>query len=126
MGKPQDDDFLPRDATREEIDNLVHEPDKVPITAWLLPFTGAMAQLARYGVTVTWRKFRQLHRSTEWLMSAIINRELPAKSSRECAAPRRPWTGTVYGHNNPECLLVVSIHNTFVLCIRIRWISWSV
>ncbi|KAI0875766.1 MFS general substrate transporter [Hypoxylon argillaceum] len=71
MGKPQDDDFLPRDATREEIDNLVHEPDKVPITAWLLPFTGAMAQLARYGVTVTWQNYLQNPRGNVLLPGAL-------------------------------------------------------
>lgn len=47
---------LPRDATKEEIETLVHESDKVPITAWLLAFTGAAAQLARFGITTPWRK----------------------------------------------------------------------
>jgi hypothetical protein len=47
---------FPREATRQEILDLVHETDDVPITTWLLTFTGAAAQLARYGVTVAWRK----------------------------------------------------------------------
>lgn len=48
--------LLPRVATMEEIHNLMHVPDDIPITAWLLAFTGAASQFARFGVTVTWRK----------------------------------------------------------------------
>jgi hypothetical protein len=33
------EEILPRDATGGEIESLVHEPDKIPITAWLLTFT---------------------------------------------------------------------------------------
>jgi proton-dependent oligopeptide transporter, POT family len=47
---------LPRDATQEEIDSLVHEIADIPLTAWLLSFTGAAAQFARFGITITWRK----------------------------------------------------------------------
>jgi POT family proton-dependent oligopeptide transporter len=47
---------LPRDATKQEILDLVHEVDHIPITTWLLTFTGAAAQLARFGITVAWRE----------------------------------------------------------------------
>lgn len=53
----QSQECLPRDATKEEIETLVHESDKIPITAWLLAFTGAAAQLARFGITTPWRKY---------------------------------------------------------------------
>ncbi len=46
----------PREATKEEIETLVHEVDNIPMTAWLLTYTGAAAQLARFGIIVTWRK----------------------------------------------------------------------
>jgi POT family proton-dependent oligopeptide transporter len=48
-------DLLLRDATQEEIDSLVHETAEVPLTAWLLSFTGAASQFARFGITVAWR-----------------------------------------------------------------------
>ncbi|KAI1122481.1 oligopeptide transporter [Nemania abortiva] len=35
---------LPRDATQEEIESLAHEVADIPITAWLLSFTGAAAK----------------------------------------------------------------------------------
>lgn len=57
MAQTNDPESLPREAKNEEIRTLVHEPDEIPIIAWLLAFTGAAAQLARFGVTVTWRKF---------------------------------------------------------------------
>ncbi|RYC62502.1 hypothetical protein CHU98_g3704 [Xylaria longipes] len=47
---------LPRDATQEEIDSLLHEVADIPRTAWLLSFTGAAAQFARFGITITWRQ----------------------------------------------------------------------
>ena len=54
--KNEDQEILPRDARADEIENFPHEMDDIPITAWLLAFTGAAAQLARFGITVTWRK----------------------------------------------------------------------
>lgn len=55
--EPQDQEqtCLPRDATEEEIQTLTHELDEIPISAWLLAFTGAAANLARYGVQAIWR-----------------------------------------------------------------------
>lgn len=50
-------EFFPRDATAEEIQTLIHEIEPIPITAWLLAFTGASTQLARFGVTVAWREY---------------------------------------------------------------------
>ncbi|KAJ2992808.1 hypothetical protein NUW58_g755 [Xylaria curta] len=48
-----------RDATKEEIDSLVHEVAEIPVTAWLLTFTGAASQLARFGVAVAWQNYLQ-------------------------------------------------------------------
>ncbi|KAJ8132569.1 hypothetical protein O1611_g1054 [Lasiodiplodia mahajangana] len=58
---PQLEDLsdLPRDATQEEIDSLVHQYADIPITAWLLSFTGAAAQFARFGITITWQNYLQ-------------------------------------------------------------------
>ncbi|KAF1952408.1 hypothetical protein CC80DRAFT_495451 [Byssothecium circinans] len=50
---------LPRKATTEEIQTLIHEVDDIPLTAWLLTFTGAVSQLARYGITVAWQNYFQ-------------------------------------------------------------------
>ncbi|KAI0909407.1 oligopeptide transporter [Ustulina deusta] len=50
---------LPRDATQEEIDSLLHEVADIPLTAWLLSFTGAAAQFARFGITITWQNYLQ-------------------------------------------------------------------
>ncbi|KAI0416385.1 oligopeptide transporter [Xylaria grammica] len=50
---------LPRDATQEEIDSLVHEIADIPLTAWVLSFTGAAAQFARFGITITWQNYLQ-------------------------------------------------------------------
>lgn len=55
----KDQEFLERQATREEIQTLVHVVDDIPITAWLLTFTGAAAQFARFGITVAWRRSRK-------------------------------------------------------------------
>ncbi|KAI0403901.1 MFS general substrate transporter [Xylaria palmicola] len=71
MENPTNEEVLPRDATREEIESLVHEPDKIPITAWLLTFTGAIAQLARYGVAVTWQNYLQNPRGNRLLPGAL-------------------------------------------------------
>ncbi|KAI0814711.1 MFS general substrate transporter [Xylaria sp. FL0064] len=71
MENSKDEEILPRDATREEIERLVHEPDAVPITAWLLTFTGAVAQLARYGVAVTWQNYLQNPRGNALLPGAL-------------------------------------------------------
>ena len=57
MAQPEDQESLPRDSTNEEIKTLTHEIDNIPIAAWLLTFTGAASQLARSGVTATWRKW---------------------------------------------------------------------
>ncbi|KAF2258303.1 hypothetical protein CC78DRAFT_587291 [Lojkania enalia] len=38
---------------------LIHEVDDIPPTAWLLTFTGALSQLARYGITVAWQNYLQ-------------------------------------------------------------------
>lgn len=53
----QENETFPREATKDEIQNLVHDVDDIPITVWLLTFTGAAAQLARFGITVAWRKY---------------------------------------------------------------------
>ncbi|KAG9236197.1 POT family-domain-containing protein [Amylocarpus encephaloides] len=58
MGQ-KDEESLPRDATKEEIRDLFHEVDKIPISAWLLTFTGAAAQLARFSITVAWQNYLQ-------------------------------------------------------------------
>ncbi|KAI1129717.1 MFS general substrate transporter [Nemania abortiva] len=71
MENPNNEEILPRDATREEIESLVHEPDKIPAAAWLLTFTGAIAQLARYGVAVTWQNYLQNPRGNELLPGAL-------------------------------------------------------
>ncbi|KAI8946014.1 MFS general substrate transporter [Xylaria longipes] len=71
MENSKDEEILPRDATREEIESLIHEPDVIPITAWLLTFTGAVAQLARYGVAVTWQNYLQNPRGNELLPGAL-------------------------------------------------------
>jgi POT family proton-dependent oligopeptide transporter len=60
MEKIDNIDSVVRDATPQEILELLHEPSDIPVTAWLLAFTGAAAQLARYGITVVWRKLRLL------------------------------------------------------------------
>jgi len=49
-------EFLPRLATNEEVRNLPHAMTSIPITAWLLVFTGSAAAFARYGVTTPFRK----------------------------------------------------------------------
>ncbi|RWA11501.1 hypothetical protein EKO27_g3599 [Xylaria grammica] len=71
MENPTNEEIVPRDATGEEIESLVHEPDKIPITAWLLTFTGAVAQLARYGVVVTWQNYLQNPRGNALLPGAL-------------------------------------------------------
>ncbi|KAF2794545.1 oligopeptide transporter [Melanomma pulvis-pyrius CBS 109.77] len=59
MEKIEDPESLPRIATKQEIQNLIHEIDDIPITAWLLTFTGAVTQLARFGITVAWQNYLQ-------------------------------------------------------------------
>lgn len=74
----QGQESLPRDATKEEIETLSHESDKIPFTAWLLAFTGAAAQLTRFGITVAWRKL------SIFITSSLLtnSRILPSKSTR--------------------------------------------
>ncbi|CAH0051184.1 unnamed protein product [Clonostachys solani] len=67
--EPTDD--LPREATEDEIETLVHEPQDIPITAWLLSFTGAGANLARFGITVTWQNYLQNPRGNPLLPGAL-------------------------------------------------------
>ncbi|KAI1457796.1 hypothetical protein F4805DRAFT_474895 [Annulohypoxylon moriforme] len=62
---------FPRDATIEEIQTLVHEVEQVPITAWLLAFTGAASQLARFGITVAWQNYLQNPRGNPLLPGAL-------------------------------------------------------
>lgn len=50
-------DCLPREATKEEIQELPHEVGNIPIAAWLVAFTGAASRLAWFGCTCVWRKF---------------------------------------------------------------------
>ncbi|KAH7320641.1 oligopeptide transporter [Stachybotrys elegans] len=52
-------DEYPRKATPEEIRDLVHEVDDIPVAAWLLTFTGAASNLAKFGITVTWQNYLQ-------------------------------------------------------------------
>ncbi|KAF7949336.1 uncharacterized protein EAE97_002845 [Botrytis byssoidea] len=67
----QGQESLPRDATKEEIETLNHESDKIPFTAWLLAFTGAAAQLARFGITVAWQNYLQNPPGDEALPGAL-------------------------------------------------------
>ncbi|KAF2445380.1 hypothetical protein P171DRAFT_484072 [Karstenula rhodostoma CBS 690.94] len=60
-----------RDATAQEILELIHEPSDIPVTAWLLAFTGAAAQLARYGITVVWQNYLQNPRGDPQLPGAL-------------------------------------------------------
>ncbi|KAI0380512.1 hypothetical protein F5Y04DRAFT_281905 [Hypomontagnella monticulosa] len=53
--QPEYPGAIPRDATREEVQSLVHEIDEIPLAAWILSFTGAAAQMARFGITVNAR-----------------------------------------------------------------------
>ena len=50
-------EFLPRPPTSEEIQNLPHVMTSIPITTWLLVFTGSAAAFTRYGVTTPFRTF---------------------------------------------------------------------
>ncbi|KAI1174990.1 major facilitator superfamily domain-containing protein [Nemania sp. FL0916] len=63
--------FDAREATRDEIQNLVHEPGKVPMTAWVLILTGAVTQTARFGTTVLWQNYLQNPRGNPLLPGAL-------------------------------------------------------
>ncbi|KAI0893408.1 MFS general substrate transporter [Annulohypoxylon nitens] len=65
------EEFFPRDATAEEIQTLIHEIEPIPVTAWLLAFTGASTQLARFGVTVAWQNYLQNPRGNPLLPGAL-------------------------------------------------------
>ncbi|KAI1073902.1 MFS general substrate transporter [Whalleya microplaca] len=67
----EDQNTFPRDATPEEIQTLIHEVDEIPTTVWLLTFTGAASQLARYGITVAWQNYLQNPRGNELLPGAL-------------------------------------------------------
>ncbi|OTA98393.1 hypothetical protein M426DRAFT_326018 [Hypoxylon sp. CI-4A] len=67
----ESEDSFPREATKEEIENLTHEPDDIPVTAWLLTFTGAASQLARFGCTVAWQNYLQNPRGNPHLPGAL-------------------------------------------------------
>jgi hypothetical protein len=89
MEEIKQENSFPREATNEEIKNLIHEVDDFPGTAWLLVFTGAAMQFARYGVTVIWRKYPKI--SGTQILTDI--RELSSKSTRQSTAS---W-GTGFG-----------------------------
>ncbi|TGO20453.1 hypothetical protein BPAE_0295g00020 [Botrytis paeoniae] len=55
----QDQQSLPREATKQEIETLTHGIDTTPLIAWLLAFAGAAAQLARFGTTVAQQNYLQ-------------------------------------------------------------------
>ncbi|KAI5923269.1 MFS general substrate transporter [Camillea tinctor] len=63
--------FFQRDATIEEIQTLIHENERVPATAWLLAFTGAASQFARFGITVTWQNYLQNPQGNPLLPGAL-------------------------------------------------------
>ncbi|KAH9995012.1 hypothetical protein F4779DRAFT_623274 [Xylariaceae sp. FL0662B] len=48
MAEKNDEEVLPRPATTEEIQSLVHEPNDIPTQAWLLTFTGAASQFVQF------------------------------------------------------------------------------
>jgi POT family proton-dependent oligopeptide transporter len=52
-------EFLPRLATSDEIQTLPHVMTSIPITTWLLVFTGSAAAFARYGVTTPFQNYIQ-------------------------------------------------------------------
>lgn len=49
------EDSFPREALSEEVAELRHVAEKVPMVMWLVAFTGAAQRFAFYGTTVTWR-----------------------------------------------------------------------
>lgn len=109
---------LPREATEDEIKNLVHEVDDIPFTAWLLTFTGAATHLARFSITVTWRKTsHSCHRSYNLLKTS---RKLSPKSSRQSTAPWCIGVGTSDGNNHPECVSLLPVFNTGSIRNHIR------
>lgn len=44
-----------RDATKDDLVNLRHVSDSIPLMVWLVAFTGAAERFAFYGITVPWR-----------------------------------------------------------------------
>lgn len=50
------DEFLSQRAASEQIWILPHVMTSIPITTWLLVFTGSAAAFARYGATTPFRK----------------------------------------------------------------------
>jgi hypothetical protein len=51
------DEFIPRPPTEDEIKDLPRVMVKIPMTTWLLVFTGSAAAFARYGVSTTFRTY---------------------------------------------------------------------
>jgi hypothetical protein len=118
----QGQESLPRDATKEEIETLIHETDDIPISAWLLAFTGAAAQLARFGITVAWRKhskFSQPHVLT-------TRRELSPKSVWGQTASWGLGIGRIYSNNSPEFVSVLSVSDSVAFCIAFRRMARSI
>ncbi|KAI0390278.1 oligopeptide transporter [Xylariaceae sp. FL0594] len=47
------------DNIQDELESLPHEMGDIPMTAWLLSFTGAAIMFARYGITILWQNYLQ-------------------------------------------------------------------
>ena len=113
----------PRDATKEEIETLHHVVGKIPLTAWLVAFTGAASQFAYYGTTIPWRMFSKDALSPFLL---IEYRELCAESRRESISPWSFGARTSQGHQHQLCLLVLHICDAYAICYCVRCVDRAV
>jgi hypothetical protein len=109
---------LPRDATQEEIDSLVHEVADIPLTAWLLSFTGAAAQFARFGITVAWRTLRRPTYTTRCRINHE-SRELSSESERKQPFTRCSWSRPIQGFDHSKCILILPVSHPTSICHHI-------